>query len=63
MFKGHMEFLPPTNRAIVRAGALEGRVYVAELPDAGIVGTSVWFGPGKLFLSTCIRGIHRHVFV
>ena len=52
MFKGHMEFLPSTNRAIVRAGALEGRVYVAELPDLGIIGTSVWFGPGKLFLST-----------
>ncbi|KAI9066265.1 hypothetical protein FKP32DRAFT_1674011 [Trametes sanguinea] len=30
----------------------EGEVHVAELPEVGPVGVSVWFGPGHKFLAT-----------
>ncbi|KAI0326405.1 hypothetical protein GY45DRAFT_1373960 [Cubamyces sp. BRFM 1775] len=44
----------PMIRAHIAAALVpgEGEVHVAELPDVGVVGVAVWFGPGQKFLVT-----------
>ena len=61
---GQKSLLVPMNRAMIGAGIVGGRVYVAELPvgdDDGVmrgnekkevVGAAVWFPPGKAFLAS-----------
>ncbi|KAK7464364.1 hypothetical protein VKT23_006531 [Stygiomarasmius scandens] len=39
--------LKPFIRSVVIAGLLAGEVYVAESQDKQIIGTSVWFPPGR----------------
>jgi hypothetical protein len=44
------------NRALVKAGLVGGKVYIAEMNqdevDHEIVGTAVWFGPGEGLMRT-----------
>ncbi|KAH9945102.1 uncharacterized protein BXZ73DRAFT_73306 [Epithele typhae] len=43
----------PIHRAHVAAALTgEGEVWIAEMPEEGVVGVGVWFGPGFKFLST-----------
>ncbi|KAI0776864.1 hypothetical protein BD413DRAFT_231135 [Trametes elegans] len=47
------ELQEPIHRAhLGAANTGEGEVHIAELPDVGVVGVAVWFGPGKKFLET-----------
>lgn len=53
---GHTELQPAMNRALVKAGLVGGKVYIAEMNqdevDHEIVGTAVWFGPGEGLMRT-----------
>ncbi|PIL35482.1 hypothetical protein GSI_02210 [Ganoderma sinense ZZ0214-1] len=44
----------PMMRAHMAAALVkgEGEVHVAELPDVGVVGVAVWFGPGHAYLDS-----------
>ncbi|KAI0667418.1 acyl-CoA N-acyltransferase [Trametes maxima] len=44
----------PALRAHMTAALVEGdgEVHVAELPDVGVAGVTVWFGPGSKFLDS-----------
>ncbi|KAF8193020.1 hypothetical protein BJ912DRAFT_961764 [Pholiota molesta] len=42
----------PCIRAHLMSGVIGGEIHVAELPDIGIVGVAMWFGPQQKFLST-----------
>ena len=48
---GDEKLVEPFLLAHVRATIIGGRLYVAELPDDGIVGVGLWFGPNQKFLS------------
>lgn len=61
---GQKSLLVPMNRAMIGAGIVGGRVYVAELPVGDdddnvrggekkeVVGAAVWFPPGNAFLAS-----------
>ena len=53
---GHKSLLYSFNRAIIGAGMVGGKVYVAELPVEGegkkVVGAAAWFGPGEALLAS-----------
>ncbi|PPQ68716.1 hypothetical protein CVT26_003622 [Gymnopilus dilepis] len=49
---GDEKLVEPFLLAHVRATVIGGRLYVAELPDDGIVGVGLWFGPNQKFLSS-----------
>lgn len=54
-YNGHLKtpsLMSVLNRASVIAGLVGGEVFVAELPDDGIVGAAIWYGPGEAFLAT-----------
>ncbi len=54
-YNGHLKtpsLMSEFNRAVVHAGLVGGQLYVAELPDVGIVGAAIWYGPGEAFFST-----------
>ena len=36
--------------AVVRAGLVGGEVFVAETPEDGAIGATIWFGPGQELL-------------
>lgn len=40
--------------AAVHGGLIGGQIHVAEIPDAGIVGAAMWFGPGEALYSTYV---------
>jgi hypothetical protein len=42
----------PCIRAHLMSGVIGGEIHVAELPNVGIVGVAMWFGPQQKFLST-----------
>ena len=43
---GNKEYSDLVIRCHLTAAAVEGELVVAEVPDKGIVGAAVWFGPG-----------------
>ncbi|KAF8870904.1 hypothetical protein CPB84DRAFT_1754256 [Gymnopilus junonius] len=49
---GDESLVEPFLLAHVRATAIGGQLYVAVLPDVGIVGVGLWFGPDQKFLSS-----------
>ncbi len=54
-YNGHLKtpsLMSEFNRAAIHAALVGGQLYVAELPDDGIVGAAIWYGPGEAFLST-----------
>ncbi|EIW57678.1 uncharacterized protein TRAVEDRAFT_65412 [Trametes versicolor FP-101664 SS1] len=51
---GDRSLQEPTLLAQINAALVngEGEVHVAELPEVGVVGVAVWFGPGQKFLTS-----------
>jgi len=48
------EYMFESIRAHVNGGIIDGEVYVVETQDKGIVGGTVWFGPGKEFMTKSV---------
>ncbi|KAJ7734014.1 hypothetical protein DFH07DRAFT_967769 [Mycena maculata] len=49
---GDETLVEPFLLAHVRATIIGGQLFIAELPDTGIVGVALWFRPGEKFLSS-----------
>ncbi|EKM59000.1 uncharacterized protein PHACADRAFT_191302 [Phanerochaete carnosa HHB-10118-sp] len=49
---GDQSLIAPLVRAHVNAAVVGGELWAATLPEAGIVGVALWFGPGSTFLGT-----------
>ncbi|KIJ36705.1 hypothetical protein M422DRAFT_211995 [Sphaerobolus stellatus SS14] len=49
---GNQSLVEPFLLGHVKAAVIGGNLYVAELPNEGIVGVALWFGPGQKFLGS-----------
>jgi hypothetical protein len=54
-YNGHLKtpsLMSMLDRASAIAGLVGGEVFVAELPDYGIIGAAIWYGLREAFLAT-----------
>ena len=55
MTGGDNKFRASLFRSVVRAGALEGSLYVVHDDSGKILSIGIWFGPGKMMFSTSVH--------
>lgn len=55
MVGGDDSLLDPLFRAMIRCGALEGKLIIATDDAERAIGVSVWFGPGHTIFATSVQ--------